>query len=260
MGGALMARAKMAAQRAIALDEQFAEGHVALASILLGHDWDWAGAEREARRAVSLNPSDAEAHNWLSLYLQAVGRVDEGLAEVKRARELDPFSFVINRNVRRALYLSRNYDEALAELRHTQSMQRDASAVDVWIVKSCLKKGLTDEAVMADLRVRGNRSGLDADKLDIVRAAYRRKGLPGYWTAMRDLVLASYQSSENYGPYLLAEINTYLGNKDEAFRWLEKAYEIRSTWMPWIKVDPSLDPLRSDPRFTGLLRRMALTP
>jgi hypothetical protein len=139
-------------------------------------------------------------------------------------------------------------------------MQRDASAVDVWIVKSCLKKGLADEAVAADLRVRGNRSGLDAKELDLLRAAYARKGLPGYWTALRNLVVPAYQSSENYGPYLLAEIAAYLGNKEEALQWLEKAYKLRSTWMPWIKVDPSLDVLRSDPRFSALLRRMGLTP
>lgn len=260
MGEIVFARAKSAAQRAIALDEQLAEAHVALALILLGSDWDWAGAEREARRAVELNPSDADAHNSLSLYLQAVGRVDEGLAEVKRARELDPFSFRINRNVGRGLYLARKYDEALTELRQTREMQTDASAVDVWIVKSCLKRGLADEAVAADLRVRGNRTGLNAKMLDALRAAYSTNGLQGYWTKLRELVLPLYRSSENYGPYLLAEISAYLGDKDEAFRWLEEAYQLRSTWMPWIHVDPSLDPLRSDPRFSALLKRMGLTP
>lgn len=139
-------------------------------------------------------------------------------------------------------------------------MQPDASAVDVWIVKSCLKKGLADEAVTTDLRVRRNGSSLSPEMLDVLRAAYSRKGLQGYWTTLRDLVLPTYHSSENYGPYLLAEISTYLDNKNEAFQWLEKAYELRSTSMPWIKVDPSLDPLRSDPRFSALLRRMGLTP
>jgi hypothetical protein len=148
----------------------------------------------------------------------------------------------------------------LTDLRHTRDMQTDAAAVDVWIVKSCLQKNLPDEAVAADLRARRSRSGLDAEMQDALRAAYASNGLPGYWTKLREVVLPAYGSSQNYGPYLLAEINTYLGNKDEAFRWLEKAFEIRSTWMPWIKVDPSLDSLRADPRFTALLLRMGLTP
>ncbi|MGH9627067.1 MAG: hypothetical protein ACRD7E_01700, partial [Bryobacteraceae bacterium] len=224
MGGSpsLMARAKAAAQRAIALDDQLAEAHAALALILLGYDWDWAGAEREARLAVSMNPSDAEAHNVLALCLQAVGRVDEALIEVKRARELDPFSFRIHRNVGRALYLARKYDEALVELRQTREMQTDASAVDVWIVKSCLKQNQGDEAVAADLRVRANRSGLGPEMTDVLRAGYSNMGVRGYWTKLRELVLPAYRSSENYGPYLLAEINAYLGDREEAFLWLEK--------------------------------------
>jgi TolB-like protein/DNA-binding winged helix-turn-helix (wHTH) protein len=255
----LMARARTAAQRAIALDEQLAEAHAALALILLGNDWDWAGAEREARRAVSLNPSDAEAHNALALCLQAVGRVDEGLIEAKRSRELDPFSFRIHRNVGRALYLARKYDEALSELRQTREMQTDAAAVDAWIVKSYLKQNQGNEAVAADLRVRAKRSGLSPPMIDVLRAVYSHDGLPGYWTKLRELVLPAYRTSENYGPYLLAEINVYLGDKEEAFLWLEKAYDLRSTWMPWINVDPSLDPLRSDPRFGALLKKMKLT-
>jgi hypothetical protein len=128
-----------------------------------------------------------------------------------------------------ALYLARKYDEALTDLRHTRDMQTDAAAVDVWIVKSCLWKNLPDEAVTADLRVRRNRSGLNAEMQDALRAAYASNGLPGYWTKLREVVLPAYRSRQNYGPYLLAEINTYLDDKDEAFRWLEKAFEVRST-------------------------------
>jgi tetratricopeptide (TPR) repeat protein len=255
-----MPRAKVAAQRAIALDEELAEAHLALALILLEYDWDWPGAEREVKRAIGLNPSYAEARRLLSSYLQAVGRLDEGLVEIKRARELDPFSFLINRNVGRGLYLARKYDEALAELRQTRDMQPNAStAVDVWIVKSCLKKGLADEAVATDLRIRRNRDGFNAESLDALQAAYSKKGLQGYWTKLKQLALPKFRSTA-VGVYRLAEIDTYLGDTDEAFRWLDKAYEYRPNWMPWIKVDPSLDLLRPDPRFSALLRRMGLTP
>jgi TolB-like protein/DNA-binding winged helix-turn-helix (wHTH) protein/Tfp pilus assembly protein PilF len=255
----VMPRAKTAAQRAIALDEELAEAHVALGAILLAYDWDWAGAEREVRRAISLNPSDADAHQGLANYLAAVGRVDEAVAEIRRARELDPFSFYINRNVGRILYFARKYDEAIAELRQAGDMQPNSfSVVDGWIVRSYLKKGLADDAVAVDLRIHAMRDGLDAQSLDALRAAYSEKGLRGYLTKLRELVLPAYRSRV-FGSYLLAEIDTFRNDKEEAFRWLERAYQVRSGAMPWIKVDPSFDGLRSDPRFSALLRRMGLT-
>ena len=99
----------------------------------------------------------------------------------------------------------------------------------------------------------------NAESLEALRAAYSTKGLPGYWTKLRELFLPRLRSGA-FGSYRLAEINAYLGDKEEAFRWLEEAYHVRSGFMPWITVDPSLDALRSDPRFSALLRRMGLTP
>jgi len=254
-----VSRAKTAAHRAIALDEELADAHVALGVILIVYDWDWAGAERELSRALSLNPSDADGRQWLANYLAAFGRVEEAVVEMKRARELDPFSFRTNWNVGRILCLARKYDEALAELRQAGDMQRNASAVDIWIFKSLFKKGLSDDAAAVDLRIRDYRDGLNAESLDALRAGYSKNGLQGYWTKLRELLLPRFRSTAN-GVYRLAEINAYLGDKDEAFRWLEKAYESRTSWMPWIRVDPSMDPLRSDPRFNDLLQRMGLTP
>src|SRR5204862_3167040 len=119
----VMPRARSAAERAILLDGDLAEAHDALGEILMTYYWDWAGAEREIKRTLELNPSDAEAHLLLSLYLQAVGQVDEGLVEARRARELDPLSFHIHRNIGRGLYLARQYDRALAELRQARDRQ-----------------------------------------------------------------------------------------------------------------------------------------
>ena len=244
----VMPRAKTAAQQAIALDEELAYPHVALGYVLLVYDWDWAVAEREARRAISLNPSEAEGQWLLANYLAAVGRVDEAVVEMKRARELDPFSFRINWHVGRMLCLARKYDAALSELRQAGDMQRNNPAVDIWIFKSYLMKGLTDEAVAADLRIRSYRDGFNAESLNALRAAYSKNRSPGYWTKVRDLVLPKFRTNP-IGWYRLAEINTYLGDKEEAFRWLQKAYDERPNWIPFLKVDPTLDPLRSDPRF-----------
>ena len=255
----VMPRARAAAQRAIALDEELAYAHVALGSILLVYDRDWAGAEREIGRALSVNPSDAEAHQWLANYLAAVGRVDEAVVETKRARELDPLSPYLHWNVGRMLCLARKYDEALGDLRQTGETHRNSSAVDIWVFKSYWMKGQIDEAIAADLRIRGYREHLDVESLDALRAAYSKNGSTGYWIKLKELVLPKFRTSP-IGWYRLAEINTYLGDKEEAFRWLEKAYDERPNWIPWMKVDPTLDPLRSDPRFTALLQRMGLKP
>jgi TolB-like protein/Flp pilus assembly protein TadD len=265
LGGAfpreLAAQAKAAAQSAIALDEDLAEARVALGSILLAYDWDWAGAEREARRAISLNPSNADARLLLANYLAAVGRVDEAVVEIKRARELDPFSFYIQRNVGRLLYFARKYDEALTELHQAADMQPNSPTVGAWIARSYLNKGMIAEAVAAEFRTRSASYGLDAASQDAVRAAYSANGLPGFWKKLKELLLARTTRRDTvHASYHLAEISALAGEIDEAFRWLEKAYQERTGHMPWIKVTPSLDVLRPDQRFDYLLRRMGLPP
>jgi TolB-like protein/DNA-binding winged helix-turn-helix (wHTH) protein len=255
----VMPRARAAAQRAIALDEELPYAHGALGYILLVYDRDWVGAEREAKRAILLNPSDAEAHRLLSNYLAAVGRVDEAVVEMKRARELDPLSYLVNWNVGRMLCLARKYDEALTELQRTGDAHSNSPGVDIWIFKSRWMKAQADAAIAVDLRIRGYRDGFSAESLDALRASYRHKGSQGYWAKVRDLVLPKFRTNP-IGWYRLAEINTYLGDREEAFRWLEKAFDERPNWIPFLKVDPTLDPLRSDPRFSELLRRMGLSP
>jgi TolB-like protein/DNA-binding winged helix-turn-helix (wHTH) protein len=255
----VMPQARAAAQRAIALDEALAYAHVALGHILLIYDRDWAGAHSEAKRAIALNPSDADAHWLLSNYLAAVGRVDEGLVEMQRARELDPLSFRMSWNVGRMLCLARKYDEALTDLRRTGDTHSNSPGVDIWIFKSYWMKAQAGDAIAVDLRIRGYRDGFSAESLDALRAAYRHKGSQGYWAKLRELVLPKFRTNP-IGWYRLAEINTYLGDKEEAFRWLEKAFDERPNWIPFMKVDPTLDPLRPDPRFSELLRRMGLPP
>jgi len=178
---------------------------------------------------------------------------------MKRARELDPLSFQLNWSVARMLCLARKYDEALAELRRTGDLHANSPGIDIWMFKSCWMKSLVDGAIAVDLRIRGYRDGFSAESINVLRAAYRQKGSQGYWAKLRDLVLPKF-AAYPLGWYRLAEINTYLGDKEEAFRWLEKAVDGRPEWIPFLKVEPTLDPLRSDPRFSALLRRMGLTP
>jgi TolB-like protein/DNA-binding winged helix-turn-helix (wHTH) protein/Tfp pilus assembly protein PilF len=261
MGGALQSevrpRAKTAAQRALALDEDLGAAHVALGFVLLFCDWDWAGAERELRRALTLNPSDAEARQYLAHYFAWLGRTDEAVAEIRRARELDPFSFTVHHDVAKILYWARRYDDALAEARQANDMQPDTFPINNLIARCYIKKGLVAEAVTADLRSRATRDGLSEESQAVLRAAYARKGLQAYLRQLKEIVLPLYRSNPG-GVYHLADICAVLNETDEAFQWLEKAYELRSSWMNGIKVDSSLDGLRSDPRFSSLVQRMGL--
>jgi TolB-like protein/DNA-binding winged helix-turn-helix (wHTH) protein/Tfp pilus assembly protein PilF len=251
--GEARASAKAAAERAIALDDDLAEAHVALGAVLFLYEKDWTGAEREFRRALSLNPSDSDARLRLASSLAAAGKVEEAVAEIKRARQLDPLSFLINREVGRMLYYARRYDEALVELRKAEEMQPNSSVVDVWVVKCLLQKGLVDDAIAADLRLRRNRDDFSEQTLAALQAAYAAKGQQGYWMKLKELVLPIYSTGGN-GRMNLVDISLRLGDKEEALRWLTQ------TGNAWMKVDPGFEPLRSDPRFIAHLQRMGLAP
>jgi tetratricopeptide (TPR) repeat protein len=205
-----------------------------------------------------LNPSDAEARQYLAHDFAWLGRVDEAVAEIRRARQLDPFSFTIHQDVGKMLYWARKYDEALVELRQANDMQPDTFPINSLIASCCMKKGLVAEAVTADLRSRVTRDGLNQGSQDALRAAYAKDGLQGYLRKLKETVLPQYRSNPG-GVYHLADICASLNETDEAFQWLEKAYEYRSSWMNGIKVDPLLDALRPDPRFGSLLQRMGLS-
>jgi tetratricopeptide (TPR) repeat protein len=262
MGGALqsevMPHAKTAAQKALALDQDLGAAHVAFGFVLLFYNWDWAGAERELKHALTLNPSDAEARQYLAHDFAWLGRMDEAVAEIRRARELDPFGFTVHQDVAKMLYWARRYDEALAEARQANDMQPDTFPINYLIAGCSIKKGLMAEAVTADLRSRVTRDSLNEESQGALRAAYARNGFQGYLRQLKEIVLPLYRSNPG-GVYHLAHICASLNERDEAFQWLEKAYEYRSSWMNGIKVDPLLDALRPDPRFGSLLQRMGLS-
>jgi tetratricopeptide (TPR) repeat protein len=253
----VMPRAKAAAAQAVALDDNLPVSHSTLAYIHLLFDWDWTGAEREARRAIALNPSDPEGHHWLANSLAATGRTDEAVAEMKRARELDPLSVARNWNVGRMLCFDRRYDEAITDLLATRELIPNNAAADIWLFKSYWKLRDARKAFAADLRMREYRDHLDPKAIAVLRAAFAANGLTGYLIKLRELLLVKF-SANPIGWYRLAEINAYLGDKEQALGWLEKAQAEHPNWIPWIKVDPAMDPLRSEPRFAVLLRNMRL--
>ncbi|HEY0762953.1 MAG TPA: winged helix-turn-helix domain-containing protein [Pyrinomonadaceae bacterium] len=248
-------KAKQAAMTALQLDDSLPEAHVASARIMSFHDWDWAGAEREFKRAIELNANSGDAHREYAGYLTNVGRHEEAIAEAKQARELDPLTQLTNFQVAWALIGARRYDEAIAE---SNSVIEMFPAAHFWIGIACIGKGLNEKAVQ-ELEARASSA---KSRPSVVNAtlgyAY---GVTGRRDKARQ-VLADFEEllkEHQTSPYYIAMIYAGLGEKEQAFVWLEQACQERSRpFVNGINVTPVWDGIRSDPRFAHLLQRMGL--
>ncbi len=255
-----MPRAKAAAQKALEIDKSLAEAHTSLAEIYKDYDWDWAACEREFKRAIELNPNYATARQWYAEYLAAMSRHAEAIAEAQRAEQLDPLSPVIR--VGEAAYggylYARRYDEAIRRLRETVSLFPEFEVAYRELGNACVANGMDQDAFLA-YRKALSLSGASAAELAAVEQAYAKGGMRGYflWAVekMRE------KSKHRYvRPLDLAFLYAAIGEKDQAFSFLEKAYEDRDWYLNTLQVNPGFDPLRSDPRFQDLLRRMNFPP
>jgi tetratricopeptide (TPR) repeat protein len=243
-------KAKEAAERALAIDDTLAEAHSALAFIKTVYEWDWAGAEREFKRALELNPNYSNAHYFYAFaHLLSMGRMGEADTEIKRALALDPFSLIINTNLGRTYHLARQYDKAIEQYRKTLEMDPSFPRAHERLQEAFEQKGMFEEAI-ADLEK------VNPDHGARLRAAYAKSGIQGYWQTRIDF---DKESKQTYvAPYFTAVKYAALGDKEQAFQWLEKAYEERDTWLVHLKIDPMLDSLRLDPRYANLLARLKL--
>jgi tetratricopeptide (TPR) repeat protein len=247
-------KAKLAAGKAIELDESLAEAHTSLAFALHHYDWDWAGAEAEFQRAIALNAGYATAHQWYSEMLVTAGRGAEALAEIQRARELDPLSIVINSNIGRVLFWSKRYDEAIASYRGTLEMDPDHAWTHVHLGMALVEKGDFEEAQRAFQK---SRTYFQQGPSSGQAYAYARMGRK----AEARRILAEFHrrpALEEANLFFLAGVHAALGDKDAAFAMLERAYQRRSFFLVFLNVHPWLDPLHDDPRFTDLARRINL--
>ena len=244
-------RAKAAATRALAVDETLPEAHTALATAVWFHDWDWAGAERGFRRAIELNPNSADAHQGYGLYHTSLGALREGIAQEQRAVELDPLSPERHVGLFFGYYFGRQYDQALEPLREALELNPDFSPhfFLAWIHR---EKGIYGKAID---EFEKTEAGLRIHTLGHLGNAYARAGRV---REARECIreLKERLPEEPVGVYEIALVYAGLSEKGLAFEWLERAYAERDKGMVWLKVDPPLDPLRSDPRFQDLLRRM----
>jgi len=247
-------KGEAAAHRAIELDESVAEAHASLAFVLRNHRWNWAASEREFKRAIELNPNYATAHHWYSLYLAQTGRTEEALAEIDRARELDPLSLVIKQTKGWIFYFGRQNDSAIDEALKTIELNENFPTAYALLGAAYERKGMHDAAI-AELRKAWSLSDKDPK---IVAALAYTCAVSGRREEAQQLIdeLNKLSKGKSVSPYLFALIHTGLGDDERAIRFLEDAYEQRSNFLVDLKVDPRLDQLRADARFTGLLRRI----
>lgn len=244
-------KSRAAAEEAIKLDSSLAEAHTALAMIAMNNDWDFAGAEREFRRALELNPNYPTTHHYYGEFMVLMGRFDEGLAEIKRALELDPLSLIIGTDLGANLHHARRYDEAIEQLRKTLEMDPSFERAHNWLVQAYCQKGMFQDAT------------LDIEKFSYVPAislshlantyalAGKRREARSVLGNLQAMSKAGRVGSDVFIGPLIA-----LGENDAALALLEKAYESRSTALTSLKVNPAYDPLRTDPRFVALMRRI----
>jgi len=241
-------RAKASALRALELDPQLAEAHAALAGAELFGALNVEAGERRLHRAIELNPNLAQAHNWLGDALDARGNALEALASFRRARDLDPFSPLMNRDLAQSLYFVGRCDEAIEAARTALALDPD-HAIAYWTLRSCYRSaGRLDEAAEAAASFLDKYGAEEA--AEHVRAAYDSAGWTGLLEAELEFDLAD--SIYVYAAVAYAE----LGRVDEAFDALFAATETRQADLVVVKVEPTLAPLRSDPRWNEVLRRM----
>jgi len=249
-------KAKAAAQRALDIDDHLADAHAALAYSSIIYDYDWPAAKTHYDRARALNPS---ATQWsYSLYFSTLGQSNEALAEDKRALSLDPLSLLTNFRLGRDLYMARRFDEAIEQFKKMLEMDPGAPLAHYHLGLAYAEKGTYREAIseLEEYAALTHRSPLSLAFLGNVLARSGERS-----RALQLLAELKAVSSQKYVyPVGFARIYAGLGDKERAFAWLETGYEERAAPLFYLKVDPIWDPLRSDPRFNDLLRRIGLSP
>lgn len=265
----MMPKARDAASQALRLDENLAEAHTSLACVEMILNWNWAGAEREFKRAIELNPSYAPAYVWYAHYLAAMGRSGESVAEAKRALQLDPLSEFTMDFSEWAFYLNRNYDLAIEQSHKTLELAPEMPWSHYDLAQIYEWTGRRREAIEEYTKAQ-EVFGLSQNRLAELRTAYQRSGEKGYWRKTLEFCQEAskqqrkFAAVSGYGwcdyvkDLYVALLHVRLGEFDAAFQSLETAYTKHDTELIFLKVDPQWDTIRTDPRFQTLLRRIGL--
>jgi DNA-binding winged helix-turn-helix (wHTH) protein/TolB-like protein/Tfp pilus assembly protein PilF len=250
-------KAKDAALKALDIDEGSAEAHTSLAFINFRWDWDRVATEREFQAAIKLKPAYAPAHQWYSSYLVAVERFDEAIAEAKRTEELEPLSFVASSHLGWIYYLSGKNDQAIAQCKKILELDPSSFPARRYLGLAYEAKGMYAEAI-AEFQTGVKLSGSPL-MLALLGHAY---AVSGKKTEAQQVLtdLTQLQDQRYVSPYTVAAIYAGLGDKEQAFKWLDTAVESRDIWLMNLKVDPVFAKLRSERKFTDTLARIRLRP
>ena len=246
----LMPKAKEAALKGQSLDNNLAEAHTALGLVLQAYDYDFAGAEREHKRALELNPEYGPAHLYYGDYLANVGRFEQAIAEFQRSLELEPVSLPNNWEYRECLFLARRYDEAIAQGKKTIELDANFLSLHFGLAYAYWGKGMHREGVEEWI------GGLEAAGGPQLAALLRERFAKGGMEEFRRAMVGKFGP---YSAFFEAQNLAQMGEKDRAFEELNRAYENRENNITTLKVDPFLDPLRNDPRFKTLLARVGFS-
>ncbi|MBV9483919.1 MAG: protein kinase [Acidobacteria bacterium] len=252
-------KSRAAYEKAVELNPDLGGAFMGLGSIDYLYDWNWSRAEEHLKRALELYPGDSSAHRAYSGYLRTVGRLPEAIGESKKAREQSPLSVSLISALGWTYFYAHRWDDAIAQFRQALERESQFLAAHEGLVKCYQKKGMqkeTIEELEAELRI-----AEDGELAQAVRNAYSGDGYAAALRALYSARLEQYRYASHamyVSPLLMADLYSLLDKKDEAFKWLEKAYEERSSKLTDLKIDPDFDSLRSDPRFTALVRKIGL--
>jgi DNA-binding winged helix-turn-helix (wHTH) protein/TolB-like protein len=242
------------ALKAIELDPSLSQAHASLAYIKFYFDWDWAGAGEEFRRAIELNPNEPVAHQWHAVYLLAAGRPDEAMKEVRTAQRLDPLSLAINTDVGFHLLYNGRYAEAVAQLQSVLGMKSDFGLAHLWLARAFLAAGRLEESLA---EAASAEAAIPGWTVLVVQRGYTLGAMGRAGEARAALSELERMSAGRFvTAYGVALVHAGLGDKEQAFAWLEKAFAERSHWLMWLRLDPRWKTLRGDPRFAELVERL----
>jgi tetratricopeptide (TPR) repeat protein len=247
-------KARAAALRALEIDPTLAEAETSLATVKFNYDWDWSGAAEGFGKSLQHNPSYATAYQRYSLYLMAMGTSEQSFEQINKARSLDPLSIPINFSLGWRLYMARQYDRAIQQLRNTLEMDPSYELPHLVLGLSYAQKG---DFVLAipELRKAVDLSHGTPLMISALANVYARSGNKAEAEKLlADLVLES--KKQYVSPYYFAVVYVGLGEREKAMDWLEKAYADRSNGLVFLKVEPELDDLRSNPRFVSLRQKL----
>ncbi|MFL6231206.1 MAG: winged helix-turn-helix domain-containing tetratricopeptide repeat protein [Pyrinomonadaceae bacterium] len=250
------AEAQMLVEKALQLDDDLAEAHATYGFIRMFHHWDWAGAGRAFDRAIELDPNSVTAHHWRGVYLSLLGRLDEAEAEMRRALELDPLSTIVLADLGQLRYFAHDYDGAAAYCEKALALDGESQVAHEYLRDIYVMKGMEREALNKWLQAGTHVLGAGASQR--TGGTFAGSGFRGFVRKDLESLLNATDSERAMSAPYISRHYMYVGDKEQALRWLSRAYKEHAFILPFINVDPLYDPLRDNPEFRGIIHGMRL--